>query len=76
MFCLDGTFERGETGERSKMIKRRCFTIKGAKMTTSENKRNKTTVDAATNKVSPFVWIFEECKRVVRFLLDCVYWWI
>ncbi|MBR4832961.1 MAG: hypothetical protein IKY61_03665 [Thermoguttaceae bacterium] len=45
-------------------------------MTTSENKRNKTTVDAATNKVSPFVWIFEECKRVVRFLCDCVYWWI
>ncbi|MBQ7029639.1 MAG: hypothetical protein IJO06_10605 [Thermoguttaceae bacterium] len=44
-------------------------------MTTSENKRNKTTVDAATNKVSPFVWIFEECKRVVRFLRDLFWPW-
>ncbi len=41
----------------------------------SETKRDKN-ADAAGNKVNPFVWFFEECKRVVRFLCDCVYWWI
>lgn len=39
-----------------------------------ETKRDKNA--DARNKVNPFVWFCEECKRVVRFLLDCVYWWI
>ena len=39
-----------------------------------ETKRDKS-ADAG-KKVNPFVWFREECKRVVRFLLDCVYWWI
>lgn len=40
----------------------------------SEIKRDKTP-DAAGKKVNPFVWFFEECKRVVRFLYDWVFYW-
>jgi len=40
-----------------------------------ETKRDKN-ADAG-KKVHPFVWFCEECKRVVRFLCDWVfYWWI
>ena len=39
-----------------------------------ETKRDKN-ADAAENKVNPFVWFFEECKRVVRFLYDLFFPW-
>ncbi len=39
-----------------------------------ESKRDKN-ADAAGNKVNPFVWFLEECKRVVRFLYEWFFPW-